>query len=123
MPRIDVGRIILNCADVGEGPAIVFIPGLVGLYDAWSFQLEHFSKHYRCITFDHRGTGDSDKPVGDGAYTTKAIADDVIALMDTLGIDKAHIAGTSTDRPSRRRSSPASPRTARIGPGRFAGRR
>lgn len=96
MPRIDIGRLSLNCADAGQGPAIVFIPGLVGLYDAWSFQLEHFSKHYRCITFDHRGTGDSDKPVGDGAYTTQAIADDVIALMDTLGIEQAHIAGTST---------------------------
>ncbi len=96
MARIDIGNITLNCADVGEGPAFLFIPGLVGLYDAWSFQLDHFSKRYRCITFDHRGTGESDKPTDPGAYSTQAIADDVIALMDTLGIDKAHIAGTST---------------------------
>lgn len=96
MPRIDVGRIALNCADEGEGPAFVFIPGLVGLCDAWQFQLEHFSRRYRCITFDHRGTGESDKPTGPGAYSTQVIADDVIALMDTMGIDKAHIAGTST---------------------------
>ena len=96
MARIDIGRITLNCADVGDGPVFIFIPGLVGLYDAWSFQLDHFAQRYRCITFDHRGTGDSDKPTGPGAYSTQAIADDVIALMDTLGIDKAHIAGTST---------------------------
>ena len=96
MKRIDTGRITLNCADLGEGPAFVFIPGLVGLYDAWSFQLEHFSKRYRCVTFDHRGTGESDKPTGVGAYSTQAIADDVIALMDTLDIDRAHIVGTST---------------------------
>jgi aminoacrylate hydrolase len=96
MPRIDTGRITLNYADVGEGPAFIFIPGLVGLYDAWAFQLEHFSKSYRCITFDHRGTGESDKPTEPGSYTTQAIADDVIALMDTLEIEKAHIVGTST---------------------------
>ena len=96
MARIDIGHITLNCADTGEGPAFVFIPGLVGLYDAWSFQLEHFAQNYRCVTFDHRGTGESDKPTGPGAYSTQAIADDVIALMDTLGIDKAHIVGTST---------------------------
>jgi len=96
MARIDIGHITLNCADAGEGDAFIFIPGLVGLYDAWSFQLDHFAKRYRAVTFDHRGTGESDKPTGPGAYSTQAIADDVIALMDTLGIDKAHIVGTST---------------------------
>jgi aminoacrylate hydrolase len=53
-----------------------------------------FSKRYRCIAFDHRGTGESDK-LQDG-YSTEVIARDVIALMDKLGIDKAHMAGTST---------------------------
>lgn len=96
MPRIDLGHITLNCADIGEGDAFLFIPGLVGLYDAWSFQLEHFAKRYRCITFDHRGTGESDKPTGPGAYSTQALAEDAIALMDKLGIEKAHIVGTST---------------------------
>lgn len=96
MPRMDLGHITLNCADIGDGDALLFIPGLVGLYDAWSFQLDHFSKRYRCITFDHRGTGDSDKPTGPGAYSTQALARDSIALMDKLGIEKAHIAGTST---------------------------
>lgn len=96
MARIDIGHITLNCADQGDGPAFIFIPGLVGLHDAWSFQLSHFAQRYRCVTFDHRGTGESDKPTGPGVYSTQTIADDVIALMDTLGIDKAHIVGTST---------------------------
>lgn len=93
MPRIDVGHITLNVRDVGEGPAFIFIPGLVGLLNAWEFQLSEFSKSYRCISLDHRGTGDSDKPED---YSTELIAKDVIALMDTLGIDKAHVVGTST---------------------------
>lgn len=96
MNRIDIGHITLNHADQGEGDAFIFIPGLVGLYDAWSFQLNHFAQRYRCVTFDHRGCGDSDKPTEPGSYSTQVIAGDVIALMDTLGIEKAHVVGTST---------------------------
>ena len=94
MPRIDIGELTLNVEERGAGPAFIFIPGLVGLLNAWEFQMAEFSKRYRCISFDHRGAGDSDKPQ-DG-YTTELIARDVIALMDKLGIDKAHVAGTST---------------------------
>lgn len=94
MPRLDVGTITLNVAERGDGPAFIFIPGLVGLLDAWDYQVSEFSQNYRCISFDHRGTGDSDKPAN--AYSTEAIAGDVIALMDRLGIAKAVVAGTST---------------------------
>ncbi len=96
MPRIDIGEIQLNYEERGTGPAFIFIPGLVGLLNAWDFQIAHFSKRFRCISFDHRGTGDSDKPAGNGSYSTAVIARDTIALMDKLGIDKAHVAGTST---------------------------
>ncbi len=94
MPRIDIGEITLNVEDRGRGPAFIFIPGLVGLLNAWEFQVAHFSQRFRCISFDHRGTGDSDKPTD--SYSTEAISRDVIALMDTLGIERAHVAGTST---------------------------
>jgi aminoacrylate hydrolase len=94
LPRLDIGRITLDVEERGSGPAFIFIPGLVGLKDAWSFQMAEFAKDYRCISFDHRGTGDSDKPAS--GYTTDEIARDAIALMDTLGIAEAHIAGTST---------------------------
>lgn len=94
MPRIDIGEITLNVEERGAGPAFIFIPGLVGLLNAWEFQVAHFSARFRCISFDHRGTGDSDKPKD--SYSTQAISRDVIALMDKLGIERAHVAGTST---------------------------
>jgi aminoacrylate hydrolase len=94
MPRVNVGDITLNVEERGSGPAFIFIPGLVGLLNAWEFQVAHFSRRFRCVAFDHRGTGDSDKPKD--AYSTQAIARDAVALMDTLGIEKAHVAGTST---------------------------
>jgi len=94
LPRIDIGALTLNVEERGSGPPFIFIPGLVGLLDAWEFQIAEFSKRYRCISFDHRGAGDSDKPAY--GYATEVIARDVIGLMDKLGIDRAHVAGTST---------------------------
>ena len=94
MPRIDVGHITLNYEERGQGKAILFIPGLVGLLNAWEFQVAEFSKRYRCISFDHRGAGESDKPKD--SYSTVAIARDAVALLDRLEIGKAHVAGTST---------------------------
>lgn len=94
MPRLNIGEITLNVEEKGAGPAFIFVPGLVGLLNAWDFQVAHFSKRFRCISFDHRGCGDSDKPKD--SYSTAAIARDVIGLMDTLRIEAAIVAGTST---------------------------
>jgi aminoacrylate hydrolase len=94
LARIDIGGLTLNVEERGAGPAFIFIPGLLGLLNAWDFQVAEFSKRYRCIVFDHRGAGDSDKP--ESGYSTQLIARDVIGLMDRLGIAKAHMAGTST---------------------------
>lgn len=96
MPRLDIGHITLNVLNEGEGAAFIFLPGLVGLLNAWEFQVAEFSKRYRCISLDHRGAGDSDKPTDKSEYTTAHIAKDVIGVLDTLGIDRAHIVGTST---------------------------
>ena len=59
MHRLDVGHITLNILDEGNGPPLLFIPGLVGLLNAWEFQVAEFSKNYRCLSLDHRVAGDS----------------------------------------------------------------
>ena len=94
MPRVDIGPLTLNVEERGAGPALIFIPGLQGLLNAWEYQMAEFSQRYRCIAFDHRGAGDSDKPAS--GYSTELVAADVIGLMDTLAIERAHVAGTST---------------------------
>lgn len=96
MPRIDTGNVKLNYAEAGEGDALLFVPGLVGLSKLWEYQFAHFSKRYRCISFDHRGAGESEKPSGAKNYTTKHLADDVIGLLDALNIDRTDIVGTAT---------------------------
>ena len=46
MPRIKAGELHLNYADEGEGDPILFIPGRMGLLNAWDFQIPYFSKKY-----------------------------------------------------------------------------
>lgn len=94
MPRVDIGDLHLNYAEAGEGDVFFFVPGLIGLTKSWEFQFPHFSKKYRCISFDHRGAGESDKP--EEGYSTAQIARDIIGLFDALGIERAHVAGAST---------------------------
>lgn len=51
------------------------------------------SEQFQCIDYDQRGYGESEKP--EQEYDMEVWADDAIALLDALGIEKAHIHGTS----------------------------
>ena len=93
MPVAKVGEISLCYKVSGEGQPLVLITGFASAQNMWYAQVRAFSKSYRVVTFDNRGFGKSDKPPG--PYTTKMLAGDTIALMDHLGIDKAHILGGS----------------------------
>lgn len=94
MPRFQAKDVQIHYIEEGEGEALLFIPGLIGLSKMWEFQFPYFSGRYRCISFDHRGSGESDKPKE--GYTTAQITEDAAALLDHLGIERAHIAGAST---------------------------
>jgi len=96
MPRIKIGDIHINYIEAGDpaADAILFIPGLIGLSNMWEFQFPHFSPRYRCISFDHRGSGESDKPKE--GYTTARIAADTLSVLDHLGVERAHVVGAST---------------------------
>jgi len=77
----------------GSGEPVMLVPGLGGVGAYWTSNLPAFSARYRTIVHDHRGTGQSDRPVM--KYSVQQMADDVRGLMDELGIAKAHIVGFS----------------------------
>lgn len=77
----------------GSGEHLILVPGSGGAHGVWSNQIGPFSEFYRCIALDLRGGGNSDKPKGN--YTVRLLADDVVALMDALKIEGAHIMGQS----------------------------
>ncbi len=93
MPQANVNGISLFYKVQGQGEALVLVPGLGAGHTAWFRQLPAFKKHYKVITFDPRSIGRSDRPKQ--PYAFKALADDVVGLMDQLGISRAHVLGQS----------------------------
>lgn len=89
----------LATSDTARGD-IILIMGIANDALAWPeyFTQELIDSGYRVIRYDHRGTGlsdwidDWDK---DNAYDLNDMAADVIAILDTLNITKAHIVGAS----------------------------
>jgi 3-oxoadipate enol-lactonase len=79
---------------IGAGPPLLLVSGQASDRSIWNGLREAFADGYRVVTFDHRGTGDSDKPEAP-PYTTRGFAGDAIAVLDHLGIDRAHAYGMS----------------------------
>ncbi len=77
----------------GKGEPLILIPYLAADYACYAFQVPEYSKHFRCLSVDLRGTGESDKP--NGVYTTEDLADDIAAFMQAMGIERAHLFGMS----------------------------
>jgi pimeloyl-ACP methyl ester carboxylesterase len=93
MPKVKANNITINYDQQGSGEPLVLIPYLAADHACYAFQVADYSKHFACMSLDLRGTGESDKP--EGPYTTETLADDVAALMQALGIRKAHVGGLS----------------------------
>ncbi len=77
----------------GTGFPVIFIHGYGAKKEIWKPQVIDISKRFTVITFDLRGTGESDRP--NIPYTMKMLAGDVNGLMNILKIEKAHIVGRS----------------------------
>jgi pimeloyl-ACP methyl ester carboxylesterase len=81
--------------EAGEGTAVIFVHEYAGDYRTWEPQMRHFSRSHRCVTYSQRGYPPSDVPTDGEKYGQDIARDDVLALMDALKIDKAHIVGHS----------------------------
>ena len=72
----------------GDGPAVVFAPGFMGITDIWAAQIDALSESYRCIAFDNRGAGRSEKPLPAIAYGVEQHARDLGAVLDAAGVSE-----------------------------------
>ncbi len=79
----------------GEGEPLVFIYGLACLINHWHFQVEHFARNYKVITFDIRGHHKSDVPKDPANLSLEAMANDIPFLLRQVGVKKAHFVGHS----------------------------
>lgn len=79
----------------GKGVPTIWVYGIACLMNHWHHQLEYFSQKYQVLSFDLRGHHQSEVPKDLSQMTVKAMARDLVALMDHLGLEKAHFAGHS----------------------------
>jgi pimeloyl-ACP methyl ester carboxylesterase len=81
--------------EAGAGTPVVFVHEFAGDYRTWEPQLRYFARAHRCVTFSARGYPPSDVPGDPARYGQDLARGDVVAVMDALGIDRAHIVGHS----------------------------
>lgn len=85
----------LHYEESGSGVPVIFVHEFAGDHRAWEAQMRHFGQRYRAITYAARGYPPSDVPADVGRYSQARAADDIAAVLDHLGIAKAHVVGLS----------------------------
>jgi len=87
------GRTQLYWESAGTGDPVLLIHGLGLSGGAWWRTVDALAPSMRVITFDHRGIGQSASVTH--TYTTEAMADDAVSILDALAIDRVHVYGFS----------------------------
>ena len=95
MPKLTVDGVAIHYETHGSGFPLILAWGVGGSTFLWRPQIAAFSEKYRLILWDPRGHGQSDSPPEPEKYSIPISAGDLLALMDHLGIEKAHIGGHS----------------------------
>ncbi len=95
MPLIQVRDIQLYYEFHGDGEPLVLLNGALDTFDFdWGSHLPAFTEHYRVLAYDHRGHGRSSSASGPFAGYGQ-LAEDLAALLDATGIERAHFCGFS----------------------------
>ena len=95
MPLLDVNGTRLYYEDSGgSGPPIVFSHGLLWSGRMFDKQVAALKDRYRCITYDHRGQGQSDVWKVD-AVDMETVYADALGLIGKLGVGPCHFVGLS----------------------------
>lgn len=81
--------------EAGAGAPIVLVHEFAADHRSWEMQMRHFGQRYRCVSYSARGYPPSDVPEQVSRYSQERATDDILAVMDHLGIDKAHVVGLS----------------------------
>ncbi len=90
MSAVDVHAVVSGTTGA---PAVVLSNSLGSTHRMWDAQLDALNERFLVVRYDTRGHGES--PVPQGPYSIDDLADDVVALLDGLGIERAHVVGLS----------------------------
>jgi haloacetate dehalogenase len=94
--RVEVGDVALGVHEGGSGPALLLLHGFPQNHRCWARLAPRFAASHRVLVPDLRGYGGSDAPPDDEghtAYSKRAMAGDLVGLLDAVGIGRAHVLG------------------------------
>lgn len=86
---------VISYVREGQGQPLVFIHGAMGDFRSWAPQWEAFTQHFDCIAISARFSYPNPNTMEAPDHSAVADAADVVALLDTLGIDRAIFVGSS----------------------------
>lgn len=97
MPYANNNGVRIHYETDGQGPPLVLQHGMTQTLRSWydSGYVDGLKQDYRLILVDARGHGQSDKPHEPQAYELKTRVNDILAVMDDAGVDRAHYMGFS----------------------------
>lgn len=94
MRKVSANGVATTVWEAGSGEPLVWVMGTGMSGRAWHrSQVPAFEDDYRCITYDMRGVGLADCPPD--PYTPALLAEDLLALLDELEVERAHFVGFS----------------------------
>jgi 2-succinyl-6-hydroxy-2,4-cyclohexadiene-1-carboxylate synthase len=93
--RLRVNNVCYNIERAGVGAPLVLLHGFTGSAASWTPHISGFSPHLSTIAVDLLGHGESDAPVEPSRYSIENSARDLAAILDELGIQRAHVLGYS----------------------------
>jgi len=95
MPLIDANgtKLFYDLTGAADGPVVVFSNSLGTTLEMWDGVVRQLAPSYRCLRYDTCGHGRS--PARTGPVSVRMLADDLAALLDALGIARAHVVGLS----------------------------
>ena len=95
MAFVQSSGVNLYVEQTGTGYPIVFVHEFGSDHREWEPQVRWFSRAYRCIAYNARGYPPSDVPDDRDRYGWEFAVADLLAVLDGLGIDRAHVVGLS----------------------------
>jgi 2-hydroxy-6-oxonona-2,4-dienedioate hydrolase len=92
---LDAGGVRTRFAEAGrpDAPALLLLHGTGGHWETFAPNLPGLAEHFHCIAIDMIGNGFSDKP--DFDYEIPVYVRQVLAVLDSFGVSRAHVAGMS----------------------------
>jgi pimeloyl-ACP methyl ester carboxylesterase len=94
MATITLGDLSFNVHDEGDGPAVLLLHGFPDSHTLWRHQIPALAAAgYRVVAPDLRGFGASAMPAGIDSYSLLNVIGDVVGILDSLAIERAHVVG------------------------------